>query len=196
LSLGITVVVLAVLAVGLALLSQPRIFSLDPTASLLVVREDFTGSALGDLFGQAIGGLIALFLMVVGGMLLLDEDNRWVGLAMWLGSFLVVYNVAKDTRDTLTLSELRVDLRSRSVSCAGFLLGRRAWTESALLPEIQSVSFPVGLGPRHGVVVSARQGPLCSLHNRALSKDEAKRLSGWLAEALGDTLGVKVEKLY
>jgi len=173
------------LMVVLVLMSQSPVFSVAGQPPVFVVREDPTSDTLGDLFGHTVLLAGSLGLMVWGGSVLLDKDSRTLGLGMWLGSFVGLYFALTTARDTLTLSELRVSTAGQSVACSGYIFGSRSWTNSTLYSQIKSVTFPLGLGNRRGVVVDTTTGPLCSLHNRTLSQEDAKTLSVKLAAELG-----------
>lgn len=181
----ITPLVLVGFMLVLVLMSQPRVFSLAGQPPVFVVREDPTGDTLGELVGQTMLLATMLGLMVWGGSVLLDKDTRTLGLGMWLGSFVGLYFALTTARDTLTLSELRVSPAGQSVACSGYIFGSRSWTNSTLYSQIKSVTFPLGPGGRRGVVVDTTTGPLCSLHNRTLSQEDAKTLGVKLAAELG-----------
>lgn len=185
LSLGLVAVGLAIFGLLLAMFSQSRVFSFDKATAVFILREDFTGDAVGQLIGQAVGAAFSLLLMAGGGSFMLTEDSRKLGFAMWLGSFVLLYVVATGTRDTLTLSELLVDEKNQMALCSGHRLGQRAWAEALPFSQLQTVSFPAGQGLRYGVTVTAKQGAFCSLHNRTLSSEEAKQFSRWLESATG-----------
>lgn len=185
LSLVITTIGLAIFGLLLAMFSQSRVFSFDKATATFLVREDFTGDAVGDLIGQGVGAAFSLLFMAGGGSFMLTEGERKLGLVMWLSSFVLLYFVATHVRDTLTLSELRLDEKNQMALCSGYRLGQRAWTEALPFSQLQTASFPVGQGLRYGVTITAKQGAFCSLHNRTLSSDEAKQLSRWLESATG-----------
>jgi len=170
---------------ALVLMSQPRVFSLDGQPPVFVVREDPTAETLGDLLGHTMLLAGSLGLMAWGGFVLPDKDSRTIGLGMWLCSFLGLYFALTSGRDALTLSELRVSPAGQSVACSGYIFGSRFWTNSTLYSQIKSVSFPLGLGDRRGVLVDTTTGPLCSLHHRTLSREDAKTLATRLTAELG-----------
>lgn len=183
----ITVVVVAGLVFSIVLLSQPRVFKLALQPFSLTVREDMTGDAFGDLFGVGVMLLICLGGLLGGALLVADAESRTKAIGLWIGSLLGFWMMSVAARDKMTLSELRFDGASRSVSCAGFLVGRRMWGNMSIYSDIISVEFPM-YGQYFGVLVKSKTSEFCSLHNKTVSRDDAKKMADALTKELGTTV--------